>query len=331
MKNKSHLVFIVVIVTVMLLLINNLFFLQLIKQVETESLSIWILLLTIVILFWLVSLILSYEMKGSDKEAQLAEEKEAMRKALALAIQREEIEVVYQPIVNLKNGSTGLEALARWKYNGQWISPVVFVPLIEELEMMEEFTIVIVDHILSDWCFWKEELPSLNRVAINVSPSLFSKAENTFLKYLLTQMNKNQIDPKQLCLEITEDTLVDQNTLTFLEDSIKHGFEVAIDDFGTGYSSMHYIANYPFTILKIDKAFIEELEANAKQQAVVQAIIQLAKQLNVQVVAEGVEKRGQLKILQKMGVDAVQGYYFSKPQFVSEWNSQLLNKKLLNL
>jgi len=120
---------------------------------------------------------------------------------------------------------------------------------------------------------------------------------------------------------------VDYRTLKFIEDSTKHGLIIAVDDFGTGYSSMSYIANYSFDVLKIDRSFVEQLVTNTKQQEVAYAIVQMAKRLNIKVVAEGVKTEEQLTILRRMGTDAVQGYYFSKPQFVNEWNPRLLNEK----
>jgi EAL domain-containing protein (putative c-di-GMP-specific phosphodiesterase class I)/GGDEF domain-containing protein len=248
--------------------------------------------------------------------------------ALYNAIKRKELKVVYQPIVNLNNQTISLETLVRWNYQGNWIPPEDFIPIVEELGLMEELTLHVAEFCAQDWSKWKSKLNDLTHLSINVSPSIFKNNNgNYFLAKLLEVLTVHKVPPHNICFEITENVLLSEEALPFMKRCIAMGFLLAVDDFGTGYSSMSYLTRYPFTILKMDRSFIESLESDAKQQEVARSIIQLAKGLNMNVVAEGVETETQLRILKEMGVHAVQGYYFSQPQFIDKWDPNRLNEK----
>jgi len=251
-----------------------------------------------------------------------------MEVALRQTIQEQGFNVMYQPIVNISNPSISLETLVRWKYKNNWISPLTFLPILEDIGLIKDLTLEVAEKCIADWHSWKKRLPGLSYIAINVSPSLFHKPSgNSFINLLVNLLRQYQLSPENICLEITENVLLEKETCRFIERCSKLGFLIAIDDFGTGYSSMSYLANYPFNILKIDCSFIKQVVSNPKQREVARAIVQLAQRLKLTVVAEGVETEDQLRIIQNMGVDAVQGYYFSKPQFFHEWNPSLLYKK----
>ncbi|MFP7442630.1 MULTISPECIES: bifunctional diguanylate cyclase/phosphodiesterase [Bacillus] len=247
--------------------------------------------------------------------------------ALREAITNKKFAVAYQPIVGLRKETVSLEALVRWKYDTDWISPSEFIPIIEELGLMEELTLQIADQVARDWKILQEMLPMLAYISINVSPSLFKKdPDSNILQLLLEIFLSNHLPPDRVCLEITENVLLEKNTLNFMEKCNRLGFKMAVDDFGTGYSSMSYLANYNFEILKIDRAFVMKLD-NEKQREVAKAIINLAKRLDLEVIAEGVETERQLWALKEMGADSIQGYLFGRPQFINEWDSRTFMQK----
>ncbi|MDX1806601.1 MAG: EAL domain-containing protein [Paenisporosarcina sp.] len=253
--------------------------------------------------------------------------KQQLEFALRKSIDDETFEVVYQPIVSLNDSHMSLETLVRWNYKDEWVSPSIFIPILEEIGLIERLTKQVMDAIVIDWHHWKNVMPDLSHISLNISAKIFEHGEGEILEYMVKVLKENELEPTCICLEITENVLLDAHTLYFIEHSMKLGFLIAIDDFGTGYSSMSYIANYPFDVLKIDREFVLQLETNEKKREVAQAIVQLAQKLGIRVVAEGVETVEQLKILSEMGTDAIQGYYFSKPQFLNEWNPLLLEEK----
>ena len=296
-----------------------------------EPIALSVLLISLTVVFLLIYLVGGNFLKqnASNCLSKTGGKVRCMKKSLRNSLKNKELQVVYQPIVSLTSESISLESLVRWKYKDEWVPPIVFIPLIEDMGLIEELTRQVANKVMQDWNFWKDEIPQLTHISLNISPLMLQSNEpSSFLEELLEELETRRINPKQICLEITENVLLDHRSLKFIEDCTINGLLIAIDDFGTGYSSMSYIANYPFDVLKIDRSFVEQIEKNRKQQEVAYAIVQLAKRLDIQVVAEGVETEEQLNILRLMGTDAVQGYYFSKPQFVNEWNPYHLNKKL---
>ncbi len=248
--------------------------------------------------------------------------------ALRKAIESNKFHAAYQPIVSLGNNSVYLETLARWRHQGQWISPVTFIPIIEELDLMEKMTLQIAEHAARDWKDWKKRLPDISHFSVNISPSLLKKGKGDELIQLLGAVfSKYQVLPHEVCLEITENILLEDSTDQFIHHCREMGFLLAVDDFGTGYSSLSYLAKYAFDVLKIDRSLIMKIETENKQQEVAMSIVNLAKKLNLHVIAEGVETKAQLSILERMGVNAVQGYYFSKPQLFYEWDITSFDEK----
>lgn len=248
--------------------------------------------------------------------------------ALRKAIESNKFQAAYQPIVSLESKSVSLETLARWKHQGQWISPVTFIPIIEQLDLMEKMTLQIAEHAARDWKSWKKQLPDLSHFSVNISPSLLKKGKGEeLIQSLAAVFSKYQVLPHEVCLEITENILLEDSTDQFIHHCREMGFLLAVDDFGTGYSSMSYLAKYAFDVLKIDRSLIMKIETEDKQQEVAISIVNLAKKLNLHVIAEGVETKAQLSILERMGVNAVQGYYFSKPQLFNEWDITSFDEK----
>lgn len=237
------------------------------------------------------------------------------------AIKNDELYVVYQPQVDMKNNIViGFEALLRWenKKIGN-INPSEFIPLAEKNGLILD----IGDWVIETVCKKIKELIAkgynVSTISVNVSPIQFKK--DSFLKFLKSVCEKNEVDHKLIELEITERTLIDlyKDNINFIDKLIQSGFKIAIDDFGTGYSSLNYLTMIQINKLKIDKSFIDNIY-NKKNQAVVKCILDLSKTLEYEVIAEGVEEKLQLDKLINLGCNRIQGYYFSKP--VSEYEME---------
>lgn len=239
-----------------------------------------------------------------------------MRQALELG----ELQLVYQPQVEAQTGRmVGVEALLRWHHPEQGVmSPATFIPLAEETG----FIVPIGDWVLRTACAqakaWQEAgLPPI-RVAVNLSARQFQEGrlEATVRRVLA----ETGLEPQFLELEITEGIMMTNHTQTVeqLHRLKALGVKVAIDDFGTGYSSLGYLKKFPIDTLKIDKSFIRDCTDVPEDAAIVKAVIALAKNLNIPVVAEGVENPRQLAFLCAEGCDVIQGYLYSPPVSAEE-------------
>lgn len=229
------------------------------------------------------------------------------------AIARQELQLVFQPIVNAKsNHIESFEALIRWRHPEQgWISPAKFIPLAEETGLI----IAIDAWVLNTACQaiqqWSNQKSDNIRVNVNISARHF--AEETLFETVRDVIAIWQIPPSCLRLEITESSLLGNATVAIrtLTQLKALGIQIAIDDFGTGYASLSYLQDLPLDLLKIDGYFIEMMEANGSD--IVQTIIELAHKLGFGVTAERVETLAQFNTLKQLGCDTVQGYLFSRP------------------
>jgi diguanylate cyclase (GGDEF)-like protein len=257
----------------------------------------------------------------------------ALQASLRHALEREELQVYYQPQVNLKTGEIiGAEALVRWQHPERGlVSPDKFIPLAEETGLI----VPIGEWVLQTACkqtkHWQTAgFPSL-RVAVNLSSRQFSQID--LRKQLVQILMDTGLDPKFIELELTESMLV-QNTEVAIRrlNALKSlGVEIAIDDFGTGYSSLSYLQQFPFDILKIDRCFIRNITENANNAAITKAIIEMAKSLNLKLIAEGVETEAELSFVCKHQCDAMQGYLFSRPVPAHDFEQLLSIRKRLPL
>jgi diguanylate cyclase (GGDEF)-like protein len=234
---------------------------------------------------------------------------------LRRAIEEEAFELYYQPKMDLNSGCiVGLEALLRWQHPERgWISPEKFVPLAEETGIIG----AIGDWVIREACrqmrAW-ENGPLRNlRIAVNVSVQQFSK--DSFVDTVLRTLWQSGIKPQQLELEITESFLMRDvdTTRAALQRLGDAGLSLSIDDFGTGYSSLGYLRQFPVDALKIDRSFVNDLPFNSDAVAICSAIIAMARELKLIVIAEGVETDAQLEFLRAQGCDQAQGYLISKP------------------
>jgi len=231
------------------------------------------------------------------------------------AVSREELFVNLQPIYLGAGGRmVAAEALLRWHRRKQeWVSPVEFIPIAEHaglIVMLSEWLIEEVFSIARDWKRLRTE--DLN-IAINISAVHWGNDD--LQDYLSKKLREFGLEASMFTLELTEQAALqslNKSVITMLELK-EMGFKLAIDDFGTGFSSLNYLHRLPVDKLKIDKSFIHELEAGGKNAAIVKSLVDLAHQLGMQVVAEGVENTVQKETLSSWGCDFLQGYLFAKP------------------
>lgn len=244
-----------------------------------------------------------------------------IKTGLNQALERQELSLVYQPRV--RPGSeqvTGYEALMRWhSLELGAVSPAEFIPVAENTGALEQMTDWLLHQVVEDL---GNEVLSGKQISINLSPRQFQTGN--WAETLRRTIEKHNLLPEQLCIEVTENALVEnfQATAHQLEEVQALGVEVAIDDFGTGYSSLEYLKRLPIDYLKIDRSFVRDIETDADDRVIVETIIVLAHSLGLQVVAEGVETRAQADFLQARGCNELQGYLFSAPRALSELGEQ---------
>jgi len=230
------------------------------------------------------------------------------------AIQREEFILHYQPQYDLSSGTmVGVEALVRWNHPLKgMIPPGNFIPLAEESGMIVQ----IGDWVLEEACrqnkAWQDAGLPLMPVSVNLSIRQFVQTD--LAGKVAAVLEKTGLDPKYLDLEITESMTMDVSHVSrCLLDLTELGVNISVDDFGTGYSSFHYLKNFPIDRLKIDRSFVRDIQQDPSDAEIVAAIIAMAHNLNIQVIAEGVETEGQMEFLRKHKCDEMQGFFWSPP------------------
>ena len=250
-----------------------------------------------------------------------------MREEIAEALTKHEFVLYYQPKLDNENNICGAEALLRWKSSGKgWIFPSKFIPVAEKTGLISELDVFV----LNEAC---RQIVSMARkhnihipIAVNVSPSTFENHD--FHIEIKECLDRYGISPQLLEIEITETGLMENLNESIIKlHAIKNlGVKISIDDFGTGYSSLAELRDYPLDVLKIDKSFISDLENDNKASVITESIIHMAKALNMEIVAEGIEQEHQFHILKGMGCEKYQGYLFGKPMPFEELINQLNRK-----
>jgi len=234
---------------------------------------------------------------------------------LRSAINKGEIQTVFQPIQDIQNDQiAGFEALSRWTHPERgFISPVEFIALAEETDLIIE----VGDLVFSRAIELLSELPE--HVFININVASKQLDDNQFLQRVLDKVNRHSISPKRLKLEITETMVVDfKLAKKWLKKCQDIGFPVCADDFGTGHSGMEQLVQLNFDVLKVDQVFIRNMFENNRYQVVLESIANIAKRLDTLLVAEGVEHDRELQVLKALGFDFAQGYLFGKPMSVDD-------------
>jgi diguanylate cyclase (GGDEF)-like protein/PAS domain S-box-containing protein len=236
--------------------------------------------------------------------------------------------VYYQPKMDIKTGKlVGMEALVRFITPKKGvISPGVFVPIAEETGQIIEIGEVVLDKACKDVKSWIDQDLFNGRVAVNLSAKQFSLPDLTTRIDVILQ--KNQLPSYFLELEITEGTVMDdpKEAISIMRSLSARGIHLAIDDFGTGYSSLAYLKQFPLNTLKVDKAFVDDMNTE-RGRNMVDSIVTIAHNLDLHVVAEGVEQAEQLVILENLNCETVQGYYYSKPLSFEEFSEFLKTQK----
>ena len=236
---------------------------------------------------------------------------------LRFALERNDLEIYYQPIIDIESGSVvGAEALVRWNHPERGIvSPVVFIPIAEEANQIVEIGKYILDKVCHQIVEWRSQNVLPSGFCVNINISKVELLNPQFIDHLVHKLKLHQINPKSIKLEVTESTIVDnrsgiENVLTELRE---HGFVIAMDDFGTGHSSLSGLHILPIDEVKIDQSFISQADTNRELAAITSSILMLANNLSMKTIGEGVESEEHITLLQSMGCKYAQGYFFSPP------------------
>lgn len=237
---------------------------------------------------------------------------ESLLKQLQIGIERDEFAVYYQPYFTLSTGQLGIEALLRWNhpYAGL-LAPHAFLSIAEKTGFIVELEEWVLERSIKDAVKLLRSGVNLHSLSVNISAKqLENKSFPDFVHKLLQRYD---FKPEYLTLEITERFLIQRENIDVLHTLKQIGIQISIDDFGTSYSSLNYLKDLPVDELKIDRSFISNMDQDMNKQKIVEMIILLGKQLDLTIVAEGVETEKELTLLKGMNCHAVQGYYFSKP------------------
>lgn len=248
-----------------------------------------------------------------------------MEKQLFCAIEQKQLQLYYQPKVDLKTKKImGAEALIRWiKPDGTMISPNVFIPIAEKTGMISDISQFVLREAVQQNALWQQMGLSPIVMSINFASADFYQAN--VCEVVQDVLIKHGLKPKYLELELTERlALGDINYTVQQMNALRDmGILLAMDDFGTGYSSLSYIQLLPLTLLKLDRSFIIEIETDRVAQEICSAVIKIAKSMDIETIAEGVEYDGQAAILKDMGCDYIQGYLYGKPMTARDFQKRL--------
>jgi diguanylate cyclase (GGDEF)-like protein/PAS domain S-box-containing protein len=243
------------------------------------------------------------------------------------ALKNKEFIVQYQPQVDSFTGKPmGVEALVRINSKQYGIIPPNdFIPLAEELGLIEQIDERTFEECCRQYSVWRNKGYENTRIAINLSA--IQLRNKRFVKKYIHYMEKYNVTPSDIQLEITENALIENEdmALEILTEFKKYGVKIALDDFGTGHSSLHCIKIYPIDIVKIDRTFVKDSISNSKNISIIGAIVHMAKELNLKIVAEGVETFEQYEMIKSLGCNEIQGYYFCKPCY-SKGIEEILHK-----
>ena len=255
-----------------------------------------------------------HELFDADMHAR-AIDRLGLENDLRQAVKMRDFEVHYQPIVSLTTRMcTGFESLVRWNRHGKAVSPADFVPIAEELGIIEPLGTWVLQQACRKFVEWKARFPECELDCITVNVSARQLVQQGFIYLVEQTLEQNRMRPQDLRLEITETAIMDapQFAAQVLAELREFGVKIYLDDFGTGYSSLSHLHKLPVDALKIDRSFVMGLLVDDRP-AMVESILSLARTLQMKVVAEGVEDERQANELDRLGCRQAQGYYFSRP------------------
>ena len=247
------------------------------------------------------------------------------------ALERQEIYVLYQPIVNLQNDQIiGVEALIRWQHPKLgWVSPEEFIPIAEANSLIESLGNWVLKMACLDRRGWRDS--GLNSIRMSVNLSARQLEHPDLVEHICQIMNDTEMSAADLELEITESALmgdIERSVETLLQLR-KQGISLALDDFGTGYSSLSYLKRFPVNIIKIDRSFVTNILNHSDDAAIAGSIISLAHSLKLNITVEGIETKAQLEYFKRQNCQEGQGFYFSHP-VSAEKMATLLKKQAIN-
>jgi diguanylate cyclase (GGDEF)-like protein len=240
----------------------------------------------------------------------------SMENDLHRAVEKKEFFLEYQPVVSCLNEQViGFEALIRWQHpESGLISPFEFIPVAEETGLIVE----IGEQVITMACETLKSFqsnPYLADLYVNINASSVQILSRTLDDFIRRQLQSYAISSSLFNVEITESILIEdyKAALNFVRELRAMGIKIYLDDFGTGFSSLSYLHKFPFDVIKLDRSFISDLDGSKKNKALVESTAMLARNLEIGIVAEGVETKEQSEMIRAMGFDMIQGYYYSKP------------------
>jgi diguanylate cyclase len=248
---------------------------------------------------------------------------------LRQALERDELVLFYQPIVDLGTGEpVALEALVRWQHPERGLLPPgEFLPVAEETGLIVALDAWVLEHACAQWTAWADTIPAARSMTLNVNISAQQVRRPDLVADVTRIVDRTGVDPRRLVLELTESASIDEadQTAAKVEALRGLGIRVAVDDFGTGYSALSYLRRLPIDILKIDRSFTKHIEDDHDAWVVCEALVRLGRALKLTVVAEGIESDTECRALRRMSCDFGQGFHFARPQDAVRTAAMLLS------
>ncbi len=259
---------------------------------------------------------ISFFEEGMQRQSQ---RRLLLENGLIQAMNNGDFTLAFQPLLNAQDGSIfGFEVLLRWQYELQTIAPDEFIPIAEEAHLMIDIGRWVISQSIKQLAQWNKNRQQPFHLAINVSA--VQLADSGLPEWIKNECERAQISPSLLEFEITETALIDNiaSRSEMLQSIRDLGSTLALDDFGTGYSSIAHLQNFPLTAVKLDKSIMTDNQGSEKSRALISGLTQMLKALKMEVVAEGIETRANADLCRSLGVDRLQGYYYSKPITAAE-------------
>ena len=248
-----------------------------------------------------------------------------LEERLKKGIKNNEFVIYLQPKFYTNTGKlAGAEALIRWNRDGKLVMPNIFIPLFEKYELITELDTYVLENICRLQQQWRKQ--EYNIVPISVNESRLHLYNENHINDLIDLVNKYNVQPNTIELEMTETTVVNNVELAKEAEKNVHklGFIVSMDDFGTGYSSFSMLKNINIDVLKMDKSFFDDVLESIRGKIIIEAIIEMSHKLNIKVVAEGIETKEQVEYLKNIKCDMIQGYYFEKPMTIEKFEEKYM-------